>query len=127
MERKIDLFYQKWKKDVIRKPLIIYGSKQIGKTFSAISFGKKEYKNTVYINTQNNTELKEIFKKERSPEKIVLKLSLITGETILKDDTLIIFDNVEDIEIIKGLKVFGSEHSKYHIIAIITTQDNLSD
>lgn len=127
MERKIDLFYQKWKKDVIRKPLIIYGPKQIGKTFSAISFGKKEYKNTVYINTQNNTELNEIFKKERSPEKIVLKLSLITGETILKDDTLIIFDNVEDIEIIKGLKVFGSEHSKYHIIAIITTKDNLSD
>ena len=127
MERKIDAYYQKWKKDVIRKPLIIYGPKQIGKTFSALSFGKNEYKNTVYINTQNNIEVKEIFKKERSTEKIVLRLSMVTGETILKEDTLIIFDNVEDIEIIKGLKVFGSEHSKYHIIAIITTKDKLSE
>ena len=102
MERKIDSFYQKWKKDVIRKPLILYGPKQIGKTFSALDFGKREYKNTVYFNSQNNKELKDLFQKERSTEKIVLKLSLISGETILKEDTLIIIDNVEDIEIIKG-------------------------
>ncbi|MBQ9019621.1 MAG: ATP-binding protein [Bacilli bacterium] len=127
MERKIDNFYHKWKNDVIRKPLVLYGPKQIGKTFSVLSFGNKEYKNTVYFNTQNNKELKEIFKKERSIEKIILKLSLLSGETILKEDTLIIFDNVEDIEIIKGLKVFGSEHSKYHIISIITTKDKLSE
>ena len=127
MERKIETFLTKWQKDIIRKPLIIYGPKQIGKTFSALSFGKNEYKNTVYINTQNNIEVKEIFKKERSTEKIILRLSMVTGETILKEDTLIIFDNVEDIEIIKGLKVFGSEHSKYHIIAIITTKDKLSE
>ena len=127
MERKIDNVYHKWKNDVIRKPLVLYGPHQIGKTFSVLSFGNKEYKNTVYFNTQNNKELKEIFKKERSIEKIILKLSLLSGETILKEDTLIIFDNVEDIEIIKGLKVFGSEHSKYHIISIITTKDKLSE
>lgn len=126
MERKIDLFYQKWKKDIIRKPLIVYGPRQIGKTFSCLEFGKKEYKNTVYFNTHNYKELIEVFKKERSTEKIILNLSLLSGETILKDDTLIILDNVSDIEIIKGLKVFGSEHSKYNIIAIITTKDNLS-
>ena len=126
MERKIDLFYQKWKKDVIRKPLIVYGPRQIGKTFSSLEFGKKEYKNTVYFNTQNYKELIEVFKKERSTEKIVLNLSLLSGETILKEDTLIILDNVSDIEIIKGLKLFGSEHSKYNIISIITTKDNLS-
>ena len=127
MERKIDLYFQKWKKDVIRKPLILYGAKQIGKTYSALSFGKKEYKNTVYINSQNNKELKEIFQKERSTEKIILKLSTLTGETILKEDTLIVIDNVNDIDIIKGLKAFGSEHSKYHIIAIITTKDKLNE
>lgn len=127
MERKIDLYFQKWKNDIIRKPLIVYGPKQIGKTFSTLEFGKKEYKNTVYINTQNNKEIKEVFQKERSTEKIILKLSLISGETILKDDTLIILDNVCDIDIIKGLKIFGSEHSKYHIIAIITTKDKLSE
>ena len=127
MERKIDLYFQKWKKDVIRKPLILYGAKQIGKTYSALSFGKKEYKNTVYINSQNNKELKEIFQKERSTEKLILKLSSLRGETILKDDTLIVIDNISDIDIIKGLKIFGSEHSKYHIIAIITTKDKLNE
>lgn len=126
MERKIDLFYQKWKKDIIRKPLIVYGPRQIGKTFSCLEFGKKEYKNTVYFNTHNYKELIEVFKKERSTEKIILNLSLLSGETILKDDTLIILDNVSDIEIIKGLKVFGSEHSKYNIIMITSRKDNLN-
>ena len=127
MERKIDKFYQKWKNDIIRKPLILYGPKQIGKTFSAINLGKTEYKNTVYFNTDNNKEVKDIFLKERSTEKIILNLSLLSGETILKDDTLIIFDNVVDNDIVKGLKLFGSEHSKYHIIAITSKKEKLSE
>ncbi len=126
MERKIDEFFQKWQKDIIRKPLILYGPKQIGKTFAALSYGEKEYKNTVYFNTENNKVIKELFKKEKSTEKIILNLSLLSGETILKDCTLIIFDNVNDIEIVKGLKIFGSEHSKYHIIAITSRRENLS-
>ena len=127
MERKIEDFYHKWKNDIIRKPLILYGAKQIGKTFSVLEFGKKEYKNTVYFNTENNPSIQDIFMKERSVEKIILKLSLLSGETILKEDTLIILDNVNDTEIIKGLKVFGSEHSKYHIISIISKKEKLSE
>lgn len=127
MERKIEKFYQKWKKDIIRKPLIIYGPKQVGKTFSAINFGKKEYKNTVYFNTTNNTPLLDLFKKEKSIDRIITNLSLLSGETILKEDTLIIMDNLNDIEIVRGLKLFGSEHSKYHIIAITSRRDNLND
>ena len=127
MERKIEEFYLKWKNDVIRKPLMLYGGKQIGKTFSVLQFGKKEYKNLVYFNTENNKVLLELFQKERSTEKLILNLSLVSGETILKEDTLIIFDNVSDINIVKGLKLFGSEHSKYHIIAIISSKDKLSE
>ncbi|MBQ6324188.1 MAG: ATP-binding protein [Bacilli bacterium] len=127
MERKIEEFYLKWKKDVIRKPLMIYGPKQIGKTFSVLKFGRKEYKNLVYFNTENNKTLLDLFQKERSTEKIILHLSLLSGETILKDDTLIIMDNVSDNNIVKGLKLFGSEHSKYHIIAIISGKDKLSE
>ena len=127
MERKIQQFFEKWKKDIIRKPLILYGPKQIGKTFSALEFGKKEYKNTIYYNTTNNKELLEVFKKEKSTEKIILKLSLLTGETILKEDTLLIFDNINDIEIVKGLKLFGSEHSKYHIIGITSKKEKLNE
>lgn len=127
MERKIEEFFRKWKRDIIRKPLIIYGAKQIGKTFSALNFGKKEYKNTVYFNTENNKKILELFTKERSTEKIILNLSLLSGETILKEDTLIIFDNVLDNIIVKGLKLFGSEHSKYHIIAITSKKEKLSE
>lgn len=127
MKRKIEKFYLKWKRDIIRKPLIIYGPKQIGKTFSVLKFGKKEYKNVVYFNTENNQQLLELFKKERSTDKIILNLSLISGETILQEDTLIIFDNILDNLIVKGLKLFGSEHSKYHIIAITSRREKLSE
>lgn len=127
MERKIDNFFKKWKKDIIRKPLLLYGPKQVGKTFTVLKYGKKEYKNMIYINTENNKDISELFKKEKSTDKIILKLSLISGETILKGDTLIIFDNTNDIEIIKGLKLFGSEHSEYHIIAITSRKENLND
>ena len=127
MERKIEEFYHKWKNDIIRKPLVLYGAKQIGKTFSVLEFGKKEYKNTVYFNTDNNKELLGVFKKERSTEKIILNLSLLSGETILKDDSLIILDNVIDNDIIKVLKIFGSEHSKYHFIAITSKKEKLSE
>ena len=127
MERKIYDYFLKWKNDVIRKPMVLYGAKQIGKTFSVLEFGKKEYKNVVYFNTDNNKELVELFSKERSTEKIILNLSLKIGETILKEDTLIIFDNVNHLEIIKGIKLFGSEHSKYHIIAITSRREKLND
>lgn len=127
MERKIEIFFQKWQKDILRKPLILYGPKQTGKTFTVLNYGKKEYKNTVYFNTENNLELLNLFIKEKSTEKIILNLSLISGETILKEDTLIIFDNVNNIEIVKGLKLFGSERSKYHIIAITSRRENLTE
>lgn len=127
MERKIEEYFRKWKNDIIRKPLILYGPKQIGKTFSTLRFGKKDYKNTVYFNTDNNKDIKNLFQKERSTDRIILKLSLLSGETILKDDTLIILDNVLDIEIVKGLKLFGSEHSKYHIIAITSKKEKISE
>lgn len=127
MERKIETFFKKWQHDIIRKPLILYGPKQIGKTFSALELGKKEYKNTVYFNTENNLSLLEIFTKEKSTDKIILNLSLLSGETILKEDTLIILDNVSDIEIVKGLKLFGSEKSKYHLIAITSRREKLNE
>lgn len=125
MERKIRAYLQKWKRDIIRKPLLVYGAKQIGKTFTILEFAKDEYKNTIYFNTDNNIELINIFKKEKSINRIILNLSLLSGETILEDDTLIIFDNVNDNEIVKGIKLFGSNMSKYHIIMITSRRENL--
>lgn len=125
MERKITSDLLKWKKDVERKPLLIYGNKQIGKTYSAIDFGEKEYKTVAYINSDNNLELLNIMSKERTIDKIVMKLSLLVGEPILKNDTLIIIDNVTNEEIVKGIKKFGKEQNDYHIIFITSNKDKL--
>ncbi len=126
MERKIDKFLKKWQKDILRKPLILYGPRQIGKTFTILDYGKKEYKNVVYFNTENNEEILELFTKEKSTEKIILELSLLSGETILKEDTLIILDNLTEPEIAKGLKLFGSKHSKYHFIVITSSREKIT-
>ena len=126
MERKITTYLQKWKNDLVRKPLLVYGPKQVGKTFAILEFGEKEYKNVVYFNTDNNKELSDLFTKEKSPERIILSLSLLSGETILKDDTLIVLDNVDNLELVKTIKLFGSYLSKYHIIMITSHRDNLN-
>lgn len=123
MERKIDEFLKRWKNDLIRKPLVIYGSKQVGKTFTILEFGKKEYKNVIYFNTNNYPELVDLFKKEKAIDKIIVSLSLISGETILENDTLIVFDSVNDLDIVKGIKLF--DQSAYHIIMITSRRDNL--
>lgn len=127
MERKIEVFFRKWQKDIIRKPLILYGPKQVGKTYSVLEFGKNEYKNVIYFNTENNKVLEELFKKEKSPEKLILNLSLISGETILPEDTLIILDNLLSIEVVRGMKLFGSSKSKYHIIGITSNRERLNE
>ena len=126
MERKILSYLHKWQKDIIRKPLLIYGPRQVGKTFTILDFGKSKYKNVIYFNTLDNKELVSLFKKEKAIDKIILNLSLISGETILKNDTLIVFDNVNDIDIVRGVKLFGSMTSDYHIIMITSRRENLT-
>ena len=124
MERKIHEFFLKWKNDIIRKPLVLYGPKQVGKTFSALEFGQKEYKNIAYFDCYNNERIVDLFKKEKAPEQIIVKLSVLINETIIKNDTLMIFDNVDDVEIIKGIKLFNAS-TEYHIIVITSRRENL--
>lgn len=125
MERKIYSDLLKWKKDSNRKPLLIYGNKQIGKTYTTIEFGEREYKTVSYINTYNNQQLLSIMQKERTIDKIIARLSLLVGETILKNDTLIILDNVVDEDIVKAVKKFGKEQNDYHIIMITSLKEKL--
>ncbi len=126
MERKIMQYFHKWKNDLIRKPLLVYGPKQIGKTFTVLEFGNQNYKNVVYFNCGTNSELLELFKKEKSPDKLILNLSLMSKETILKEDTLLVFDNLNELEIVKGIKLIGSERRDYHIILITSRRENLT-
>ena len=125
MERKIYNDLVLWKKNM-KKPLLLYGAKQVGKTYSVLEFAKKNYKNIVYFNTNNYKELLDILKREKSPEKIIFKLSVLSGETIFEEDTLIIFDNVNDPYIVKDIKLFGGDNNLYHIIMITSKKENLN-
>lgn len=125
MERKINKFLLKWKTDLIRKPLLIIGTRQVGKTYTAIDFGKQNYQYVAYFNTDHNTILKDLFKKERSITRLAEALSIISEVPIVKNDTLLIFDNVTDEEIIKGIKLFGYDKNDYHVIAITSSRDSL--
>ena len=118
MERKITDDLLKWKRDSINKPFFLYGARQIGKTYSVLDFGKKFYKNIAYFNTDKNDELYFLLDKEKVLDKLVSKLSLMCGESIFPDDTLIVFDNCNDEKMIKALKIFGHENSPYQVIII---------
>ncbi len=126
MERKITYFLKKWKTDLIRKPLLLYGSRQIGKTYAALCFGKNYYRSTIYIDTSHNKALLDLFKKERSIDKLVLAFSEMTGVEFYQDETLLIFDNVEEMDIIKGIKLFGFDRNPYHVLAITSRLEMLT-
>ena len=118
MERKITDDLLKWKRDSINKPFFLYGPRQIGKTYSVLEFGNKFYKNIAYFNTDKNNELYNLLDKEKVLDKLVSKLSLMCGESIFPDDTLIVFDDCNDEKMIKALKIFGHENSPYQVVII---------
>ena len=126
MERKINTYLKRWKKDLTRKPLMIYGNKQVGKTYTALEFGETEYKNIVYFNCENNLELLSLLRKEKTIDRIISKLSLLSSETIFPSETLIIFDNIDDVNMVNGLRVFGKFDNNYHIIMITSLKENLN-
>lgn len=76
MERKIEKFFQRWKEDKVRKPLLLFGLKQVGKTYTVLEFGRKNYKNIAYFNTLHNEELLKVLKKERSIARLVNVLAV---------------------------------------------------
>ena len=126
MERKINTYLLKWKKDISKKVLVIYGNKQVGKTYSVLKFGETEYKNVVYFNADNNIELLKALKKENTVEKMIMQLSLLANESILTNDTLVVIDNVNDVEIVNAMKNFGKvQELNYHIILITSMRENL--
>ena len=128
MERKINTYLNRWKRDISKKVLVIYGNKQVGKTYSVLKFGEKEYKNVVYFNADNNIELLNTLKREKTVDKIIMRLSLLANESILTNDTLVVIDNVNDVEIINAMKLFGKvQELNYHIILITSLRENLKN
>ncbi|MEG1351396.1 MAG: AAA family ATPase, partial [Bacilli bacterium] len=85
---------------------LLYGNRQVGKTYTVLEFGKCEYKSVSYFNSDNNEELLNILKKEKIINKLIMHLGILNGETIYKNDTLIVIDNVSNNDIIKSIKAF---------------------
>lgn len=118
MERKMSNKLLKWKNNKQKMPLIIYGARQVGKTYTILSFGKENYKNVAYINFEDNSEIAKIFEQDLEVERIIKELSVSLGISILEEDTLIFFDEIQACErALTSLKYFAESKSKYHVIA----------
>ena len=117
MYRKIMSFLETWRKSEYRKPLIIQGARQVGKTYSILEFGRKAYENVAYFNFETNPKLNDTFEENISPEYLIPILSHIAGQTIVREKTLIVFDEVQLCErALTSLKYFCEDAPDYHII-----------
>lgn len=117
MYRKITDYLENWRKSPNRKPLILQGARQVGKTYALLDFGKRYYENVAYFNFETNPKLIETFSENISPSYLIPILSHISGQTIVTEKTLIIFDEVQLCErALTSLKYFYEEAPEYHIV-----------
>ena len=117
MKRDIYNKLLQWKNDSNRKPLIITGARQVGKTWIMREFGKNEYSNVVYINCDNEKRIETLLSEDYNIDRILLGLQAISGVIIKSDKTLIIFDEIQQIP--RGLhllKYFYEENPEYHVM-----------
>lgn len=118
MKRYVMTRLQKWKDSPDRKPLVIRGARQVGKTWIMKEFGKSFYDNFVYCNFDEDNELKSIFTNNKNPHRIIEILSLLNNIKIIPGSTLIIFDEIQECpEALNTLKYFYEKANEYHIIA----------
>ena len=118
MQREITNDLIKWKDAKNRKPLIIHGARQVGKTYIVKQFGKKYFDNLVYVNFETNKELSSQIEESIDAKYIINKLELFYGEKIIPGKTLIFFDEIQANErALTSLKYFCEDASEYHIVA----------
>ena len=116
MERLVLSKLLKWKESPHRKPLILKGVRQVGKTWILKEFGKRYYENTAYFNFDENEELKQFFETTKDIKRILQNLMMASGQKIEPEKTLIIFDEIQDCpKVINSLKYFCENGPEYHI------------
>lgn len=107
----------KWKESKRRKPLIIEGARQVGKTWLMKEFGHKAYENTVYINFDSNSVMADLFAIDLNTERLIMGIELYAGRKINPDNTLLIFDEVQEVpKALSSLKYFYENAPQYHIV-----------
>lgn len=118
MKREIINDLAKWKESKNRKPLIIHGARQVGKTYIIKQFGKENYDNLIYVNFETNQELSSQISDSIDAKYVINKLELFYGEKIVPGKTLIFFDEIQANErALTSLKYFYEDAPEYHIIA----------
>jgi len=118
MKRDIDNDLIKWKKSQRRKPLIIRGARQVGKTWSIKEFGKQQFKNTVIIDFERNKEFSSVFDSNLDPKTIIETIEILKGEKIKEGATLLFFDEIQNTpKAIMALRYFYEEMPNLHVIA----------
>ncbi|MDR1978708.1 MAG: ATP-binding protein [Synergistaceae bacterium] len=118
MERKIIKDLLAWKNNSDKLPLLLQGARQVGKTYTLLSFGKEHYKNVAYFSMEESKEITAIFERDLNPERIVRELAALSGQTIFPEDTLLIFDEAQACEqALASLKYFAERTPRYHVIA----------
>lgn len=106
-----------WKEKKNRKPLIIEGARQVGKTWLMKEFGRQTYQNTVYINFDSDSAMKELFSRNMDVKRLILGLEIYSGLKINPDTTLIIFDEIQEAPFaLSGLKYFFEDAPEYQIV-----------
>ena len=119
MKRKFEDVLVSWKNKKSRKPALIYGTRQIGKTTTIKYFGEKYFKNMIYINFELNRELAEDFQGNISPDFLIHRFEVYFGEKINKGSTLIVFDEIQACErALTSLKYFCEDAPEYYIIGV---------
>lgn len=107
----------KWKESKRRKPLIIEGARQVGKTWLMKEFGRQAYTNTVYINFDSNSRMAELFASDLDTDRLIMGLELYAGHKIDPDNSLLIFDEVQEVpRALASLKYFYENAPQYHIV-----------
>ena len=117
MKRQAEQTLHSWKDSEFRKPLLVYGARQVGKTWLMKNFGEKNFQNYLYINFEKEVSLRGIFEQDYNPQRIVKVLEIFTNRTIIPGKTLIIFDEIQEAKgAITSLKYFNEELPQLHII-----------
>jgi Predicted ATPase (AAA+ superfamily) len=107
----------KWKQKANKKPLIIRGARQVGKTWLMREFGKTAYEETVYINFDNNLQMEELFSADMRIERIITGIELYVGHKINAENTLLIFDEIQEVpKALSALKYFNETAPQYQIV-----------
>ncbi len=107
----------KWKQSKRRKPLIIEGARQVGKTWLMKEFGRQAYADTVYINFDSNSGMAELFASDLDTDRLIMGLELYAGRKIDPDSALLIFDEVQEVpRALSSLKYFHENAPQYHIV-----------